>query len=134
MVFDVSKISGIGEFELAAEGDSSFCRPESSRPSLRGSAPSTSLAGPVHRQKDPIAQQRQVYKVGSRAFLVVNKHTIEVRTDEKLRKLLIQKYESVMESRYFGRGGIEIVNSGQLKEDEIEDLVRLSYNLTKEME
>ena len=97
MVFDVSKISGIGEFELAA-------------------------------------QQRQVYKVGSRAFLVVNKHTIEVRTDEKLRKLLIQKYESVMESRYFGRGGIEIVNSGQLKEDEIEDLVRLSYNLTKEME
>ena len=97
MVFDVSKISGIGEFELTA-------------------------------------QQRQVYKVGSRAFLVVNKHTIEVRTDEKLRKLLIQKYESVMESRYFGRGGIEIVNSGQLKEDEIEDLVRLSYNLTKEME
>ncbi|MBQ3274961.1 hypothetical protein IJH46_00870 [Candidatus Saccharibacteria bacterium] len=66
--------------------------------------------------------------------MVENKHTIEVRTDEKLRKLLIQKYESVMESRYFGRGGIEIVNSGQLKEDEIEDLVRLSYNLTKEME
>ena len=39
-----------------------------------------------------------------------------------------------MESRYFGRGGIEIVNSGQLKPDEIEDLVRLSYNLTKEIE
>ena len=45
-----------------------------------------------------------------------------------------EKYESVMESRYFGRGGIEIVMSGQLEDEEIEDLVRLSYNVTKEME
>lgn len=39
-----------------------------------------------------------------------------------------------MESRYFGRGGIEIVDSGQLTQEEIEDLVRLSYNLTLVME
>ena len=38
-----------------------------------------------------------------------------------------------MESRYFGKGGVEIVPSGQLSETEIEDLVRLSYNLTKGM-
>ena len=56
-----------------------------------------------------------------------------MRTDEKLKKLLIGKYESVMESRYFGRGGIEIVNSGQLEKAELEDLIRLSYNLTKEI-
>ncbi|MBQ6320926.1 MmcQ/YjbR family DNA-binding protein [Candidatus Saccharibacteria bacterium] len=79
-------------------------------------------------------KSREVYKVDGRAFVVANKNTIEVRTDEKLGKLLREKYESVMESRYFGRGGIEIVNSGQLKPDEIEDLVRLSYNLTKEIE
>jgi len=79
-------------------------------------------------------KSREVYKADGRAFVVVNKNTIEVRTDEKLGKLLREKYESVMESRYFGRGGIEIVNSGQLKPDEIEDLVRLSYNLTKEVE
>lgn len=67
----------------------------------------------------------------AKAFLVERKNTIEVRTDGKLAKMLKEKYESVMESRYFGRGGIEIVLSGQLEDEEIEDLVRLSYNLTK---
>ena len=76
-----------------------------------------------------------VYKIPGeegKAFLVVRKNTIEVRTDRKLKDLLSEKYESVMESRYFGRGGIEIVLSGQLSEDEVADLVRLSYNLTSE--
>lgn len=65
-----------------------------------------------------------------KVFCVVRPNTIEVRTDENLKKLLMEKYESVMESRYFGRGGIEIVPSGQILEDEIYDLVRLSYNLS----
>ena len=66
-----------------------------------------------------------------KVFLVVNKNTLEVRTDEELRKLLVEKYESVMESRYFGKGGVEIVVAGnQLSEDELFDLVRLSYNLS----
>ncbi|MBR2587279.1 hypothetical protein IKE71_02815 [Candidatus Saccharibacteria bacterium] len=64
-------------------------------------------------------------------FLILNKSTLELRTDQKLGKLLIDKYESVMESRYFGRGGIEIVSqTDQLKPTELEDLIRLSYNLT----
>jgi predicted DNA-binding protein (MmcQ/YjbR family) len=67
-----------------------------------------------------------------KAFLVLHNNTIEIRTDDNLRKLLMSKYESVMQSRYFGRGGIEVVLSGQLPESEIYDLVRLSYNLTKE--
>ena len=75
--------------------------------------------------------ERKLYKVCGRVFLVENKNTIEVRGDEKLNKLLISKYETVMESRYFGRGGIEIVLSGQLGEDELKDLVRLSYNLSE---
>lgn len=76
--------------------------------------------------------QRNLYLKGEKVFLVVNKNTIEVRTDDKLAKLLREKYESVMESRYFGRGGIEIVLAGeQIPIDEIEDLVRLSYNLTE---
>jgi hypothetical protein len=37
-----------------------------------------------------------------------------------------------MESRYFGRGGIEIVPAGQLTTDELMDLIRLSYNLTSD--
>lgn len=80
---------------------------------------------------------REVYKISEegKAFLVVNKHTIEMRCDSKLKNLLVEKYESVMESRYFGRGGIEVVMEGkQMEDQEIEDLIRLSYNLTKEAE
>lgn len=71
---------------------------------------------------------------GGKAFLVVRAKTIEVRCDLRLGRTLREEYESVMESRYFGKGGIEIVPSGQLDEAEIEDLVRLSYNLTKEID
>ena len=75
----------------------------------------------------------KIYSVpDGKAFLVINSNTIEVRTDDRLKKLLCEKFESVMESRYFGRAGIEIVMSGQLPEDELQDLVRLSYNLTSE--
>ena len=68
-----------------------------------------------------------------KAFVVLRgEKTIEVRTDANLSKVLRDKYESVMQSRYFGRGGIEIVLSGQIPQDEIYDLVRLSYNMTNE--
>ena len=75
-------------------------------------------------------KKRELYFKDERVFLVVNNNTIEVRTDQKLGNLLKEKYESVMESRYFGKNGIEIVLAGQLSESELEDLVRLSYNLT----
>lgn len=66
-----------------------------------------------------------------RVFLVMRPKTIEVRCDARLGKMLREKYETVMESRYFGRGGIEIVPSDQLTEAELADLVRLSYNLSR---
>ncbi len=69
---------------------------------------------------------------GGKVFLVIRPKTLEVRCDKELGKKLRGDYESVMESRYFGRGGIEIVPSGQLTAAELEDLVRLSYNLSKE--
>lgn len=74
---------------------------------------------------------RELYYKSEHVFLVKNHNTIEIRTDEKLGSLLKEKYESVMESRYFGRGGIEIVLANQLDNQEVEDLIRLSYNLTK---
>ena len=73
---------------------------------------------------------RTLYYRGEKVFLVDNGNTLEVRTDDKLSKHLQEKYESVMESRYFGKGGIEIVPAGQLTTDEIDDLIRLSYDLT----
>ena len=77
-------------------------------------------------------KSRKIYKPedSDKAFLIENPHTIELRTDSKLGKLLAEKYESVMKSRYFGNQGIEIVPSGQLTEAEIDDLIRLSYSLT----
>ena len=101
MVFDLSKVTGIGNYEKKTE---------------------TSENG---------EKSRDLFYKADKVFLVVNKNTIEVRTDAELRKLLTEKYESVMESRYIGRGGFEIVLAGdQLKTDELEDLVRLSYNLS----
>ena len=110
MVFDVSEVTGIGEYTEAKE--------------ILGNGNDTEKVTVYKMLPDPTEEPR--------AFLVVRKNTIEVRTDSKLRDLLREKYESVMESRYFGKGGIEIVNSGQLAEDEIDDLIRLSYNLTAE--
>ena len=99
MVFDISKVAGIGEYTEKTEANDE--------------------------------KVRTLFYKDDKVFLVVNKNTIEVRTDGELRKLLTEKYESVMESRYFGRGGIEIVVAGnQLETDELYDLVRLSYNLS----
>ena len=94
MVFDISKVNGIGEYTVKSEKD------------------------------------RDIYFRGKMAFLVMHRNTLEVRCDAKLSALLKEKYESVMESRYYGHGGIEIVLAGQLTPREVEDLIRLSYNLT----
>ena len=75
-------------------------------------------------------KDRILYQKDTKTFLVVNKNTIEVRCDQQLGENLKEKYESVMESRYFGRGGIEIVPTNQLSPEELGDLIRLSYNLT----
>ena len=98
-MFDISKVSGIGEYTTRSEKMGE--------------------------------KTRVLYLKDEKVFLVENKNTIELRTDGELRKLLVEKYESVMESRYFGRGGVEIVMAGrQFGEEELNDLVRLSYNLS----
>ena len=84
--------------------------------------------GPYVTKND---SDRELYLKESSVFLVINPNTIEVRCDQKLSENLKEKYESVMESRYFGRGGIEIVPAGQLSTEEIADLIRLSYNITE---
>ena len=121
MVFDVSKVSGISDY--------------SSEVIKVGEGVDTEEVT-VYRVATAILEDKvdspDYVDEGPRAFLVVRKNTIEVRCDTKLSKLLREKYESVMESRYFGRGGLEIVNAGQLKEEELNDLVRLSYKLSEE--
>ena len=102
-MFDINAVSGIGPFET----------------------------------EDLIKNEEKVGKIfyapNKKAFVILNEDkTVEVRTDQNLSKLLQEKYESVMRSRYFGKGGIEVVLTGQIPINEIYDLVRLSYNLTIE--
>ena len=80
----------------------------------------------VKHEKD-----RDIYIKDQLAFLVMHRNTIEVRCDQNLAENLKSKYESVMDSRYYGKGGIEIVLAGQLNHTEIADLIRLSYNMTQ---
>lgn len=122
MEFDLSKVSGIdmsvvsSEQMMVGEGDDA--------------EEIIVYKVPVDDMADK-ADSPDFVDEGPRAFLVLRKNTLEVRTDRKLLNLLREKYESVMESRYFGRGGIEIVNSGQLTDEEIYDLVRLSYDMSR---
>ena len=110
MVPDLSKISGIGEFTAKTELNQN--------------------TNPHNKNPNHHNTKRTIYYRNDKAFLIENSHTFEVRCDEKLSQHLKTKYESVMESRYFGRGGIEIIPAGQLTNDEIADLIRLSYNLS----
>ena len=76
-------------------------------------------------------RDRDLYIKNQLAFLVLHRNTIEVRCDQNLADNLKSKNESVMDSRYYGKGGIEIVLAGQLNPTEIADLIRLSYNMTQ---
>ena len=109
-MIDLEKITGIGEYLVTTKGDD------------RGD------------KKGDEKDNEKLFSVpGGKVFLVEGTKTLQVRCDGKLSRLLREQYETVMESRYFGRGGIEIVPSGQLSSEEIDDLVRLSYNLTKDL-
>lgn len=85
----------------------------------------------AHGYQEIREKSRSLYQVEGKTFLVENKNTIEIRCDNELSKNLQEKYESVMQSRFFGRGGIEIVLANQLSEQEINDLIRLSYDMSK---
>ena len=74
-------------------------------------------------------KSRTLYQKNGKTFLVQNLSTIEVRCDKELGRTLQERYESVMQSRYFGHGGIEIVPTHQLTKEELADLIRLSYEL-----
>ena len=56
---------------------------------------------------------------------------VELRCDAKLAQTLMERYESVMQSRLLGQNGIEIICSGQLSDAEIKDLVRHSYERSR---
>ncbi|MCL2445092.1 MmcQ/YjbR family DNA-binding protein [Candidatus Saccharibacteria bacterium] len=55
---------------------------------------------------------------------------IEAKCDRQLAKLLRERYESVLASNNMDKKSWnEIICAGQLSDEEIQDLLRLSYNL-----
>ena len=76
----------------------------------------------------------RVYYRGENIMLVIEKNTeplrVEIRCDRKLGDTLQGRYESVMQSRWLGKNGIEIICSGQLSDEEVLDLVRHAYEMS----
>jgi len=76
----------------------------------------------------------RIFRRGERIFMVLEPGTkplrVQMRCERNLSKTLQGRYESVMESRALGRGGIEVICSGQLEHDEIIDLVRHGYEMS----
>ena len=70
-----------------------------------------------------------------RIFAIIHDQTnpliIEARCDTQLAKLLRTKYESVLPSHNMNsKSWNKIICSGQLTDDEIQDLLRLSHDLS----
>ena len=88
----------------------------------------------------PFGEETAVYKVGhketgeGKLFALVavdSKPTrISLKTDPTLSETLRERYEEVQPGYHLNkRHWITIINTGQLNDDEIKDLARLSYQL-----
>jgi len=91
----------------------------------------------------PFGEGTSVYKVGDKAandgklFALIddgsNPLRISLKCDPLLAKNLREKYESVLPGYHLNKKHWNtIICSGQLTEDEIKDLIRLSYRLVTE--
>lgn len=88
----------------------------------------------------PFGEETAVYKVGHKetgegklfALVTVDSKPLRVslKTDPKLSETLRERYEEVQPGYHLNKKHwITIINTGQLRDDEIKDLVRLSYDL-----
>ena len=89
----------------------------------------------------PFGEETSVYKVGqgdaSKMFALIANGSKPLRLSLKCDPLLAQnlreKYESVLPGYHLNKKHwITIICSGQLSDDEIKDLVRLSYQLAQQ--
>ena len=92
------------------------------------------LSLPNARLDYPFGEDVAVYKVNDKMFaLIVEKKTpvrLSLKCDPQLAKLLRQKYEEVQEGYHLNKKHWNtIVLSGQLNWEEIQALIRHSYDL-----
>ncbi len=92
------------------------------------------LTMPAARLDYPFGEDVAVYKVGDKMFALVNEGKEPVRLslkcDPQLSKLLREKYEAVMPGYHLNKKHWNtLVLSGQLSWQEVQALIRHSYNL-----
>lgn len=88
----------------------------------------------------PFGEDTSVYKVGDKAsgdskfFAIVQDNAkplrLSVKCDPQLAELLREKYETVVPGYHLNKKHWNtIICSGQVSDDELQDFIRLSYNL-----
>lgn len=92
------------------------------------------LAFPGAVLEYPFGEGVAVYKVKDKMFALIQEGTaplrISLKCDPQLATVLREKYESVMPGYHLNKKHWNtILLSGQLTWEEIQDLIRLSYNL-----
>jgi len=92
------------------------------------------LSMPNARLDYPFGEGVAVYKVGDKMFALIKEGStppqISLKCDPLLAKTLREKYESVMPGYHLNKKHWNtILMSGQLTWEEVQDLIRHSYNL-----
>lgn len=92
------------------------------------------LAMPEARLDYPFGEEVAVYKVGDKMFALIREKKepvqISLKCDPLLAETLRAKYDTVMPGYHLNKKHWNtIVMTGQLSDDEVKDLIRLSYNL-----
>lgn len=92
------------------------------------------LSMPGARLDYPFGEGVAVYKVDDKMFALIsegkNPVSLSLKCDPLLSKTLREKYESVMPGYHLNKKHWNtMLLTGQLAWDEVQDLIRLSYNL-----
>lgn len=95
------------------------------------------LSMPNARLDYPFGEDVAVYKVGDKMFALMDEKktpvNLSLKCDPELSKVLREKYESVMPGYHLNKKHWNtIVLSGQLAWEEVQDLIRHSYQLITE--
>jgi len=95
------------------------------------------LSMPNAKLEYPFGEKVAVYKVNDHMFALIQEGStpvhISLKCDPRLSELLREKYESVMPGYHLNKKHWNtIIASGQLSLEEIQDLIRHSYQLVAE--
>lgn len=95
------------------------------------------LSMPNSQLDYPFGKDVAVYKVGDKMFALIEEKSdpvrISLKCDPLLAQTLRERYESVMPGYHLNKKHWNtIILSGQLSWEEIQDLIRHSYNLVTE--